>query len=212
MAERKKKAPVKAPKPTAERKKKAQGKEPKPEAMTGTVPEWASTTVIAQLLGKTARRIQQLTQEGVLETQVPPGGGVRKYKTCETVHRYIAHVEEKAKENGEKSRTAELTLKKLEAEVELKESQGELHRMKTAIAKGEYIPAEQATEELADFMATFKSFALAIPARMAGTAAGYMDAASARAMEKNLRKEVEAMLAVFVDAAQEIAPPPESEP
>ena len=63
---------MKAPKPTAERKKKAQGKEPKPEAMTGTVPEWASTTVIAQLLGKTARRIQQLTQEGVLETQVPP--------------------------------------------------------------------------------------------------------------------------------------------
>ena len=122
----------------AERKKKAPAKALKPEAMTGTVPEWANTTVIAQLLGKTARRIQQLTQEGVLETEVPPGGGARKYKTCETVHRYIAHVEEKAKENGEKSRTAELTLKKLEAEVELKESQGELHRMKTAIAKGEY--------------------------------------------------------------------------
>ena len=91
----------------AERKKKAPAKAPKPEAMTGTVPEWANTTVIAQLLGKTARRIQQLTQEGVLETEVPPGGGARKYKTCETVHRYIAHVEEKAKESGEKSRTAE---------------------------------------------------------------------------------------------------------
>lgn len=196
----------------AERKKKATAKASQPATLTGTVPEWANTTVIAQLLGKTARRIQQLTQEGVLETEVPPGGGARKYRTCETVHRYIAHVEEKAKESGEKSRTAELTLKKLEAEVELKESQGELHRMKTAIAKGEYIPADQAADELADFMAKFKSFAMAIPARMAGTAAGYMDAASARAMEKNLRKEVEAMLAIFTDAAQEIAPPPESEP
>lgn len=184
----------------------------KPATLTGTVPEWASTTVIAQLLGYSVRRIQQLTQEGVLETEIPPGGGARKYRTCETIQKYITHIEEKAKENGESNRAAELSLEKLEAEVELKKSQGELHRMKTAIAKGEYLQAEQAAEELAEFMTTFKSFAMAIPARLAGTAAGYMDAASARAMEKNLRNEVEAMLAVFVDAAQEIAPPLEDEP
>lgn len=192
-------------------KKIPKAKAGKPAALTGTVPEWASTTAIAQLLGYSVRRVQQLTQEGILETEVPPGGGARKYRTCETVQRFISHIEERGKESGEKSRAAELSLEKLEAEVELKKSQGELHRMKTAIAKGEYLPAEQAAEELAEFMATFKSFAMAIPARLAGTAAGYMDAASARALEKNLRKEVEAMLAVFVDAAQEIAPPPEDE-
>ncbi len=195
----------------AERKKKAPAKTAPPAAMTGTVPEWASTTVIAQLLGKSTRRIQQLTQDGVLETAVPPTGGSRKYRTCDTVQRYIAHIEEKAKETGAATSTAELNLRKLEAEVALKESQGELHRMKTAIAKGEYIEAEQATEELEDFMATFKSFAMAIPSRVAGTAAGYMDAASARAMEKNLRKEIEAMLAVFVSAAQTVAPEREGE-
>lgn len=187
----------------AERKKKAPAKAPKPEAMTGTVPEWANTTVIAQLLGKTARRIQQLTQEGVLETEVPPGGGARKYKTCETVHRYIAHVEEKAKESGEKSRTAELTLKKLEAEVELKESQGQLHRLKTAIAEGKYIPADQAAEELAEFMAMFKKFAMNIPPRTVGTLAGYADALTIRTMEKAMRKELETMLTAFSDAAME---------
>lgn len=90
--------------------------------LSGTVPEWSSTTVISQLLGKTVRRVQQLTQEGVLETEIPPGGGARKYRTCATVQRYVAYVEAKAQETGENSRAAELTLKKLEAEVELKEA------------------------------------------------------------------------------------------
>ena len=169
--------------------------------MSGTVPEWASTTVISQMIGKTVRRIQQLTQEGILETEVPPGGGARKYKTCETIQKYIEYVEKKAKETGENSRAAELALKKLEAEVELKESQGQMHRLKTAIAEGRYLAADHATEELTDFMASFKKFALNIPQRMAGTMTGYVDAATVRTMEKSMRKELESLLSAFADAA-----------
>ena len=127
-------------------KKTAPKRSTTPAVLTGTVPEWANSTAIAQLLGKTTRRVQQLTQDGILETEVPPGGGARKYRTCETIQRYIAHVEQKAQEIGEGGRLAELNLKKLEAEVALKESQGSLHRLKTAIAEGKYLPAEQATE------------------------------------------------------------------
>lgn len=148
-------------------------KSEKPAVLSGTVPEWSSTTAISQLLGKTVRRVQQLTQEGVLETEIPPGGGARKYRTCATVQRYVAYVEAKAQETGENSRAAELTLKKLEAEVELKESQGQLHRLKTAIAEGRYLAADHATEELTEFMASFKKFAMNIPPRMAGTMSGY---------------------------------------
>ena len=184
-------------------KKKTTKKTDKPAVLSGTVPEWASTTVIAQLLGYSVRRIQQLTQEGILETEIPPGGGARKYKTCETIQKYIAHIEQKAQETGENSRAAELALKKLEAEVELKESQGQLHRLKTAIAEGKYIPADQATEELEEFVARFKRFALNIPARMAGTMSAHVDAVTVRAMEKSMRKELEAMLAAFADAAEE---------
>ena len=149
-------------------KKTAPKRSTTPAVLTGTVPEWANSTAIAQLLGKTTRRVQQLTQDGILETEVPPGGGARKYRTCETIQRYIAHVEQKAQEIGEGGRLAELNLKKLEAEVALKESQGSLHRLKTAIAEGKYLPAEQATEELAEFMAAFQKIAMTIPARMAG--------------------------------------------
>lgn len=172
----------------------------KPKVLTGTVPEWSNTSAIAQLLGKTVRRIQQLTQEGILETAIPPSGGARKYKTCETIQRYISYIESKAHENGENSRAAELNLKKLEAEVKLKESQGQLHRLKTAIAEGKYIPAEQATEELTDFLISFKKFAMSIPPRMAGTLSASADAAAIRAMEKAMRKEIEEMLSTFTDA------------
>lgn len=182
-------------------KKTTTGKAEKPVVMSGAVPEWSSTTAISKLLGKTVRRIQQLTQEGVLETEVPPGGGARKYRTCETIQRYIAHVEQKAQETGENSRAAELNLKKLQAEVDLKESQGQLHRLKTAIAEGKYISADQATGELAEFLATFKKFAMNIPPRMAGTMSNYADAVTVRAMEKTMRKELEALLATFSDGA-----------
>lgn len=189
--------PVKSP-------QKEKKKSDKQEMLNSHVPPWANTTAISQLLGKTVRRIQQLTQEGILETQIPPGGGARKYKTCETIQRYVAHVEQKAQETGENSRAAELNLKKLEAEVELKESQGQLHRLKTAIAEGKYISSEQATEELSQFMLTFKRFAMNIPSRMVGTMAGYIDPLTARSMEKAMRKELEDMLAKFADAAVEL--------
>lgn len=175
----------------------------KPEVLTGNIPEWANPTAVAKLLGKGVRRIQQLTQEGVLETHMPPGGGTRKYKTCETVQAYISHVEKKAQETGEKSRAAELNLKKLEAEVELKESQGQLHRLKTAIAEGKYIEAEKATAELEEFMARFKRFAMNIPSRMAGTLSAHLDAVTVRAMERNMRTELESILSAFADAAVE---------
>lgn len=180
-----------------------------PAALTA-VPEWANTTAVAKLLGKTTRRIQQLTQDGVLETEVPPGGGARKYKTCETIQRYIAHIEQKAQETAAASSTAELNLRKLEAEVELKESQGQLHKLKTAIAEGKYIKAEEATRDLADFMAMFKKFAMNIPPRAVKSIAGYADPQTARAMERAMRKELEDMLAVFVDAAE--IGPEEAEP
>lgn len=182
-------------------KKKTAKRATRPATLSGTVPEWSNSTAIAQLLGYSVRRVQQLTQDGILETEVPPGGGARKYRTCETIQKYITHIEKKAQENGENNRTTELNLKKLAAEVELKESQAQLHQIKTAIAEGKYIPSEQATEELTEFIAGFKKFAMNIPPRLAGILAGYVDALTTRNIEKSLRKEIEDMLAAYTDAA-----------
>ena len=184
-----------------EAKKNISGQAEALATLTGTVPQWCNATVIAQLLGKGVRRINQLTADGILETETPPGGGRRKYRTCETVQRYIAHIEKRAQEKGGDGQALNLKLKKLEAEIALKESQGQLHHLKTAIVEGEYIPAEQAAEELAEFMAGFKQFAMNIPPRIVGTLVGSADALTARALEKALRREIEAMLTAFVEAA-----------
>lgn len=173
---------------------------PPPEVLT-QVPEWASTTAIAQLIGRSTRRVQQLTQDGVLSTEVPPGGGARRYRTARTIQDYMAWQEQKAREDLSGSTLEELTIKKLQAEVELKESQGALHKLKTAIAEGKYLPAEQVSGDLSDFLRRLKQFADRIPARAAGTMSGYLDTAAARAMKKDLQQEMDGLFEAFVAAA-----------
>jgi phage terminase Nu1 subunit (DNA packaging protein) len=184
---------------TAEEKNKKPA--PPKQAALIAVPEFASSTAIAQMIGKTTRRVQQLTQDGVLQTEIPPGGGNRKYKTCETIQAYIAYIEKKAQENSDGSRVLELQMKKLEAEIELKESQGQLHKLKTAIAEGKYISAEQSTEDLTDFLMTLKKFLASIPGRIGRTIIPFSDTATARAAEKAIRNEIDDMLTIFVDGA-----------
>ena len=173
---------------------------PPPGVLT-QVPEWASTTAIAQLIGRSTRRVQQLTQDGVLSTEVPPGGGARRYRTARTIQNYMAWQEQKAREDLSGSTLEELTIKKLQAEVELKESQGALHKLKTAIAEGKYLPAEQVSGDLSDFLRRLKQFADRIPARVAGTMSGYLDGAAARAMKKDLQQELDGLFEAFVAAA-----------
>ena len=173
---------------------------PPPEVLT-QVPEWASTTAIAQLIGRSTRRVQQLTQDGVLSTEVPPGGGARRYRTARTIQDYMAWQEQKAREDLSGSTLEELTIKKLQAEVELKESQGALHKLKTAIAEGKYLPAEQVQGDLSDFLRRLKQFADRIPARAAGTMSGYLDTAATRAMKKDLQQELDGLFEAFVAAA-----------
>ena len=174
---------------------------PPPGVLT-QVPEWASTTAIAQLIGRSTRRVQQLTQDGVLSTEVPPGGGARRYRTARTIQDYMAYQEQKAREDLSGSTLEELTIKKLQAEVELKESQGALHKLKTAIAEGKYLPAEQVSGDLSDFLRRLKQFADRIPARVAGTMSGYLDGAAARAMKKDLQQELDGLFEAFVAAAR----------
>lgn len=173
---------------------------PPPGVLT-QVPEWASTTAIAQLIGRSTRRVQQLTQDGVLSTEVPPGGGARRYRTARTIQDYMAYQEQKIRDELSGSTLEELTIKKLQAEVELKESQGALHKLKTAIAEGKYLPAEQVQGDLSDFLRRLKQFADRIPARVAGTMSGYLDTAAARAMKKDLQQELDSLFEAFVAAA-----------
>lgn len=162
--------------------------------------DYCRTEIIAKLFGVSVRRIQQLTQEGVLPTTQTKDG--RRYDLIPTIQNYVKYLSEKArsKSSGKSGREVQLREQKLEAEIALKESQGELHRLRTEIASGKYISIEEATLDYTRFFTVFKRFAMGIPTRVMGLLGGAVDPLTSRRMEKDLRDEVTSLLSSFVVA------------
>lgn len=154
--------------------------------------------IIAQLFGVTVRRIQQLTQEGVLPTTETPEG--RRYDLVPTIQKYVKYLSDKAYGKNRSEKELELREQKMKAEIALKESQGELHRLKTDIAAGKYISIEEVTLDYTRFFVTFKKFAMSLPSRLAGIVNGYVDPLEARHIEKDLQDEILKLLGAFVVA------------
>ena len=90
---------------------------------------------------------------------------------------------------------------KLRAEIALKESQGELHRLRTEIAAGNYISVEEVKLDYSRFFVSFKKFAMSIPSKLAGRLTGFVDPVEVRQIEKNLQNDVTKLLQSFVVAA-----------
>ena len=77
-----------------------------------------------------------------------------------------------------------------------------MHQIKTEIAKGKYIPIEDVHLDVQRFFVVFKKFAMAIPSRMGGIIAGYVEPVVVRGIEKDLQKEINDMLRTFIVAGQ----------
>lgn len=161
------------------------------------------TEIIAQLFGVSVRRIQQLTQDGVISTTkiIEDGRTVRRYDLVPTIQNYIKYLSEKAYgRQGRTDKEIELREQKMEADIALKESQGELHRLKTEIAAGKYISVEEVKMDYSKFFVVFKKFAVSIPARAVGMLSCQLQPTEARKIEKELADEVNRLLGAFVIA------------
>ena len=154
--------------------------------------------IIAKLFNVTVRRIQQLTQDGVLPTVETPEG--RRYDLVPTIQRYVRYLSDKAYGKNRSEKELELKEQKMRAEIALKESQGELHRLKTDIAAGKYIAVEEVTVDYEKFFLTFKKFAMALPARLTDMVSANMDPLEARRVEREIQGEVNQLLTAFVVA------------
>jgi len=161
--------------------------------------QYVKVEVIAQLFGVTVRRVQQLTQEGIIRTTEVPGQG-RRYELVPTIKTYIQYLSDKAYGKGRSEKEAELKEQKLQAEIALKESQGELHRMRREIAAGKYIDIEEVALDYQKFFIVFKRFALSIPARLVSMISDTVSPLNARKIEKAMNEEVKRMLNSFVVA------------
>lgn len=174
--------------------------------------QFVRVEVIAHLFGLSVRRITGLTQEGIIRTHKVEGvkGAGRQYMLGETIQMYTQYLSEKAYGRSKTNKELDLKQAKLEAEVALKESQAELHRIKTEIATGDYISREEVTLDYQKFFSTFKRFALSIPTRLTVMLSDQIKATDVSRTEKELAEEVNRMLRAFVVAGNE--PPEEPEP
>ena len=164
--------------------------------------------IIAQLFGVTVRRIQQLTQEGVLPTVETPDG--RRYDLVPSIQRYVKYLSDKAYGKSRSEKEMDLREQKLTAEIALKESQGELHRLRTDIAAGKYIGIEEVQLDYSRFFVTFKKFAMSLPSRLTGMISGSIEPLEARRIEKDLQSEILKLLGGFVVAGVTELPQPKN--
>ena len=161
--------------------------------------QYYESKAIAQLFGVSVRRIQQLTQEGIIETTQVPGEG-RRYELVPTIQAYTKYLADKAYGREQSDREAELKEQKMKADIALKESQGELHRLKTDIAAGKYIAVEEVRMDYERFFVTFKNFAMSLPTRLVDEISSYVEPLEARRIEKELHQRVRNLLVAFVVA------------
>ena len=167
--------------------------------------------VIANLFGVSVRRVQQLTQENIISTVQTSQG--RRYELAPTIQKYIKYLSDKAYGKSKSETEAKLKEQKLRAEVALKESQGELHRLRTEIAAGNYISVEEVKVDYSRFFISFKKFAMSIPSKLAGRLTGFVDPVEVRQLENELQKEVTKLLKSFVVSAtiEEKQPPKDND-
>lgn len=174
--------------------------------------KYCNATTLAQLFGLTVRRVQQLTADGIIRTEGNPASSRKKYNLEETIKTYITYLSDKAYGTSNSDKEHDLKAQKLKAEIALKESQGELHRLRTDIASGRYISVEEVQLDYQKFFTVLKKFCLTIPTRVGGLISGYLEPVTARGVEKDLAAEIAAMLNTFIIASHKPQEPQKGRP
>lgn len=135
---------------------------------------------VAKLIGKTSRRVQQLTSDGVLPTIEVKNGKrtLRKYDKYKTVQAYIGHVEMKAEEKCGVDKEKE----KLRVEIKTKEAKLKMIELQLAEMEGTMHASEDVEAMTDDLVLCVRANLLAMPGKLSAELAGVSDAAEISGM------------------------------
>ena len=134
-------------------------------ATPATKKNYVESKVIATLFGLTVRRIQQLTQDGIIKTEMV--GRQRRYDLLDTVRRYIAYLQDKCNSKGGNKDDTENESRKIKADANIKEIKAEIAEMELLELKGEMHRSEDVEAMTTDLVFTIRSMMLALPGRLA---------------------------------------------
>lgn len=121
------------------------------------------TQTIAKLFGVTVRRIQQLTEDGVLTAQ----GSPRKYDLVPTIQAYIRYLSDKAYGREQKEAISDLNEAKLDAETRLKSAKAEIEELKLKELQGELHRAEDVEAIVTAHVMQVRALLMGLPGKLA---------------------------------------------
>ena len=151
--------------------------------------------IIAKLFGLTARRVQQLTKDGIL-----PAVKTRPYRydLLPTVQAYIRYLSDKA--NGKEQKTADTVQAesdKLRAEADLKQSKAKIAELQLKELEGKMHRSEDVAAVMDDLVYSIRSMILALPGRSAMDVANCSSAQEAAAVIRKQCDEILVQLANY---------------
>lgn len=153
-----------------------------------TTKNYQKTDVIARLFNKSTRRIQQLTQDGILPTEQTPQG--RRYDLLPTIKRYISYLEARAEKQQPQSMTQKLEAK-LDAEIKYKKAKADKAKLELDELKGQMHRAGDIEKLTNELVFSVRSMLLALPGRVAMDLAGINKPVE---VNQYMAKHVEALL------------------
>lgn len=151
------------------------------------------TKQLALLFGLTVRRIQQLTQDGILQTEMV--GRQRRYDLLGSARRYIEYLQKRVSEKSGGNGTqedADNESRKLRAEADLKETKAAMAEAEYDELLGRLHRSEDVEAMTNDLVFAIRGMLLALPGRLA------MDLApitKPTGISTRVRTEVNAILA-----------------
>ena len=138
--------------------------------MYGQDREPVGAKTLKSLLGfENVRRIQQLTQDGVIDTIEVDNGGrkVRRYDLWPTAKKYISYLQDKAAGRDIKKAAASKNEEKLQAEIDYKRAKARIAELELDEIEGRMHRAEDVESMTTDLCLAIRSALLALPGRLA---------------------------------------------
>lgn len=135
--------------------------------------------IIAKLFQVTVRRIQQLTQEGILTTvEIKEGNRtLRRYDLMPTIQAYIKYLSDKAYAREQKESVTDKEEEKLQAEVDIKKAKAKIAQLELDELEGRMHSAEDVEAMTTDLCLAVRSALLSMPGQLAVDVAEATDAA-----------------------------------
>lgn len=134
---------------------------------------------IAKLFQVTVRRIQQLTQEGILTTvEIKQGKRtLRRYDLVPTIQAYIKYLSDKAYGREQKESFSNKEEEKLQTEIDIKRAKAKIAQLELDELEGRMHSADDVEAMTTDLCLAVRSALLSMPGQLAVDVAEVNDAA-----------------------------------